>query len=690
MFGVLMALACHQQKVCGQTVDWFTGGNTGLNPATSFLGTADGVPLNFRTDNLVRARLNQTTSYTIGSFGAQVANGYLGLSPNNTLWANGPGPFSRLHLHDGTTAVLQAPYRPWMDNGITFTTNSDQMYIGHKVEPGDDQTAAVIQWGDNDAPSAGPDVLKFLFAAGYSGGAYGKNGLNGLELGRFHPQGFFGLGDWQAAGQQPDERLDLLRGTIRLRDFVHPTLYRNDTYDRLLVANPADGRVYWRPVSSLGDPCASGWTLNGSDPVTAFNGNPCPPQSVHRVGIGTNMPEAKLHVLKVVPNGMTAERGVYARNLVGAPMGFGVEAEAIGSGGTNNLGVRGVAMNAIRNYGVWGHAHATGSQLAHGVYAYGTGGSPIGTRSIASGTGNVTAVQAEAFGGMVNVGLAAMTSGGGSLSVNYGVRAMAGGAMGSTNWAGWFDGKVWVTDSAWVQNGVVVISDGNLKTNVQDLTGSLEKVLQLAPKTYVFQPDVHPELQLPTTPQIGMIAQELEEVIPQAVGTTAYPAQFDTLGNMMSDGFTIKGIDYLKLVPVLVGAIKEQQARITAQDDRLAQLEAALAACCTADAKATDPNDLLNGDGTPALDHTLDRLLLIAPNPFTDHTTVHYTLERPGRAQLLVNSADGRHIAVLHEGVMPAGAHRYEWSTAHLASGVHYVTLLLDGEHVVKRAVKVR
>ncbi len=34
-----------------------------------------------------------------------------------------------------------------MDNGITFTTNSDQMYIGHKVESGTDQTSAVIQRG---------------------------------------------------------------------------------------------------------------------------------------------------------------------------------------------------------------------------------------------------------------------------------------------------------------------------------------------------------------------------------------------------------------------------------------------------------------------------------------------------------------------------------------------------------------
>lgn len=67
---------------------------------------------------------------------------------------------------------------------------------------------------------------------------------------------------------------------------------------------------------------------------------------------------------------------------------------------------------------------------------------------------------------------------------------------------------------------------------------------------------------------------------------------------------------------------------------------------------------------------------------------MYYTLERPGRVQLLVNSADGRHVQVLHEGVLPAGEHRYEWSTGHLAPGVHYVTLLLDGEPLVKRAVK--
>ena len=102
-------------------------------------------PIDFSTANLLRVRLNGNVTGPIGSFAAQAKNGALGLSPNNTLWTNGPGPFSRLHLHDGTTSVWSSSYRPWMDNGITFTTNSDLLYIGHKVEPGSDQSSAVIR-----------------------------------------------------------------------------------------------------------------------------------------------------------------------------------------------------------------------------------------------------------------------------------------------------------------------------------------------------------------------------------------------------------------------------------------------------------------------------------------------------------------------------------------------------------------
>ena len=161
-----------------------TGGNV-ANATSDFLGwdatsLANDFPLNVKhegnfpiiwwTDNIERMILNQTTSYNIGSvtFGAQVKDGALGLSPNNSLWSTGPGgPFSRLHLHDGN-GLLTAGYRPWMDNGVTFTTNQDHMYVGHKVEDGGDQTAAVIQWADNELSPAGPDVMKFIFTSNFN------------------------------------------------------------------------------------------------------------------------------------------------------------------------------------------------------------------------------------------------------------------------------------------------------------------------------------------------------------------------------------------------------------------------------------------------------------------------------------------------------------------------------------------
>jgi hypothetical protein len=94
--------------------------------------------------------------------------------------------------------------------------------------------------------------------------------------------------------------------------------------------------------------------------------------------------------------------------------------------------------------------------------------------------------------------------------------------------------------------------------------------------------------------------------------------------------------------------------------------------------------------GQHPADAALERLLRIDPNPFADRTTLRYTLERGGRTMLLVNSSDGKQLQVLHEAAMQAGEYQQEWQTSHLAPGIYYVTLLLDGEPLVKRAVKVR
>ncbi|HRH71201.1 MAG TPA: hypothetical protein PLB89_16985, partial [Flavobacteriales bacterium] len=79
----------------------------------------------------------------------------------------------------------------------------------------------------------------------------------------------------------------------------------------------------------------------------------------------------------------------------------------------------------------------------------------------------------------------------------------------------------------------------------------------------------------------------------------------------------------------------------------------------------------------------------IVPNPFSEPPTVYYTLDRGGRMQLIANSADGKQLNVLQEATMQAGNYQYAWDTSALAPGMYYVTLLLDGQPMVKKAVKV-
>jgi hypothetical protein len=56
---------------------------------------------------------------------------------------------------------------------------------------------------------------------------------------------------------------------------------------------------------------------------------------------------------------------------------------------------------------------------------------------------------------------------------------------------------------------------------------------------------------------------------------------------------------------------------------------------------------------------------------------------------LQVSDNAGRPISTLREEHAMAGAFTYEWDTQHLAAGTYFVALVVDGNVVVKRAVKV-
>ncbi|MBL7962526.1 MAG: tail fiber domain-containing protein [Flavobacteriales bacterium] len=294
-----------------------------------------------------------------------------------------------------------------------------------------------------------------------------------------------------------------------------------------------------------------------------------------------------------------------------------------------------------------------------------------GGRFYATNAGVAFGVQGIGDGSSVNFGV--FGSARANATANYGVYGEASGGA-TSNWAGYFDGRGILNATSWVYS-----SDANLKTGIQDLpTGALDVITALQPRMYQYNQAAFPSLNLPSGMQYGLIAQETQAVLPDIVAQISHPAVLDGSGNELVAEENFLGIEYTKLIPWLIAGMQEQQQQI-------ATLQAQVASCCSA-----PPSDTVSRSiNTAPLGSAANAAKLsIHPNPFVDRTTLTCTLDRSGQVLLVVTTATGRQVQVLREGTAEAGSYTYEWETGNLSSGMYYVTLLLDGEVVTKKAVK--
>lgn len=170
------------------------------------------------------------------------------------------------------------------------------------------------------------------------------------------------------------------------------------------------------------------------------------------------------------------------------------------------------------------------------------------------GVGGWIGVKGESTlaGSFASYGVWGSASGG---TTNYGVY---GDAYGGTAWAGYFNGNVSATGY------ITAPSDRNLKKNILPMSGSLKKILGLQGVTYEWKSESElssaslrksvgikeadkQSFNFPKGTQLGVIAQDVEKILPELVHTDA-------------DG--LKSVDYIKMIPLLIEAIKEQQKEI--------------------------------------------------------------------------------------------------------------------------------
>ncbi|HSO89272.1 MAG TPA: tail fiber domain-containing protein, partial [Draconibacterium sp.] len=194
--------------------------------------------------------------------------------------------------------------------------------------------------------------------------------------------------------------------------------------------------------------------------------------------------------------------------------------------------------------------------------------------------------------------------------------------------------------NVWTRNGYLIASDSILKTNINNISFSLDKIKKLRGVTYnrkykvtssiptdgeLLPSSGHSDMLIeqkiePT--EYGLIAQEVEKIIPDAVKT-------------MHD--STKAISYSALIPILIEAIKEQQTQIetiqeiiSTQESKIVELKN----CC-------ENKDSILKSGSIISDlvqnNNIKKAVLFQniPNPFTSDTEIKYSIPNNVKSALI-------------------------------------------------------
>jgi hypothetical protein len=383
---------------------------------------------------------------------------------------------------------------------------------------------------------------------------------------------------------------------------------------------------------------------------------------VGNVGIGTTAPSNKLHVIG---------RGRFSD-------GVSVESGGIYSSYSGGNGVEGYGNTSfgMGTYGS-GYTGAYGSGASYGVYGISNTGFGVFGRST-----DGIAVEGLSTNSYGTYGYSENSVGGNFESVNFwALRAS------TTNgiYAGVFYGQVWTS-------GSYETSDRNLKQNTQEFSGAMGIINKLKPRNYEFKTDAkYAFLNLPKGMHYGLIAQDVEEVLPNLVTTADHevlkttkapdavkphlndspaPTAQQAVAKEKPETISLKAVNYTELIPILVKAMQEQQQENDELRARVVKLE-----------------DLVNKlTGNRGLNTVTGNLGQATPNPARNSTRISYNLlSADSRAQLLLTDAAGKAV----KAVSLNGSGYVNLDVTGLSSGIYNYSLLVDGKIVESRKMEV-
>jgi hypothetical protein len=419
--------------------------------------------------------------------------------------------------------------------------------------------------------------------------------IAGIEKMRVHSNGYIGIGI-----ASPGSALDV-KGTLRLSGatsgyvgFAPAAVAGSTTYTlpgsdgtsgQVLKTNGSATLSWMTPISGSGTSAqVAFWSgtssLSSSSNLYWDNTN-------GRLGVGTSTPTEKLQVAGNIKIDSPNEL-YFAGNGI------------IRSSDNNHQIIINQASNEIelREYGkiVFSPGAISGTQTAK-VVILSDGKTGIGTTSPAS--------KFDVEGGVsIGASYSGTTAAPSNGMIVEGTLGIATSAPNTTY-------KLYVNGLTFCSSGTWTASDSRFKKNIKPIEKALEKIMKMKGKTYEFKTEEFKERNFSIGSNVGFIAQELKEILPEAV-------------KQEENGYY--SVNYMEIIPVLVEGIKEQQETIEKLSKELTETQTTMETmrsevgdCCK-----TLQNSSMSQQISAELKGTI--LYQNIPNPFTEKTQINYTI----------------------------------------------------------------
>jgi len=593
-------------------------------------------------------------------------------------------------LHIGYPAhilpnVFSNGARKWMNTGVYCSQETYNTYMGLQANCNTiDRKDAVINWGNSNYPTdANFNVLKFVYTTSDAtsgacnltpGYTASPTTFEGLEIMRMLQNGKVGIGPTFQL-DAPQRRLEVVdKGNPQLR-LTYSQKSQNvpqlDIYTDIETTN--DGDLWINPI--------------------IFN-NPTSITTHRNVCINFITPMTSLTTLDV--NGDAT-----IRTLINAPTTpcDVVVADAAGTlfRGSPNINFGGICgtlsptllspweiRTGGNNYNFSGTGRVNITNL--------TNCAPIAKFTVDDNQNNTTMMimnntnAAGNIGGFFKVLTTDASNPGKAIIVPLGGGYVGIGTSNPTA-ALEVSGVVRINGLGYITSGVWLPSDQIFKTNIQPVQNALNIISQLNPKSFYFDTTNVYGLNFSNKKHYGLIAQDVQNVLPELVSSSYKPATYDSTGAILTQSLTYLNLDYNSVFALLIQGMKEQQSKIDSskqQNDslkniinsyetRFNNIESQLSQCCDQTGNAKIMNSINIELANDAV------LYQNIPNPFGEETMINYYIpENTNNAKIIFFDMYGQSMKEVP--LTETGSGNIHVDSKNLASGIYSYSLIIDGK----------